>query len=228
MDSATFAIARMPEGIGHHETIVQEQRPRGDESALVAALIGNVPSAWREFKLRYDALIFRCIAKTTRRFASVSACDVRDIYAQLLVSLLANDRAKLRAFDPSRGSRFSSYLGMLAIHCAYDHLRAVRREPRRVELSEAHALPGDDDPHEAAVQHERAMLATRMLEAFSERDRVFAALYFGEGMEPTEIARSMKISLKTVYSKKHKIQSKLENIVARVREDWSLPPRLAS
>jgi RNA polymerase sigma-70 factor, ECF subfamily len=55
------------------------------------------------------------------------------------------------------------------------------------------------------------------MEGFSERDRVFAALYFGEGMQPDEIARSMKISVKTVYSKKHKIQSKLESIVAGIR-----------
>jgi RNA polymerase sigma-70 factor (ECF subfamily) len=195
-----------------------------DEASLVGALIANEPKAWREFQRRYDALILRCIANTTRRFASVTPCDVRDIYAQLLVSVFANDRAKLRAFDPSRGSRFSSYLGMLAVHCAYDHLRSVRREPRREELSEATALASDDaDPFERAVQEERASLAARVLAGFSERDRVFAALYFGEGLEPTEIARSMKISLKTVYSKKHKIQSKLESIVARVKDE-----RLAS
>jgi RNA polymerase sigma-70 factor (ECF subfamily) len=227
MDAATLeiaceAISFQPSAFSREADRRQPDRP-GDEAALIRALIANLPTAWREFKLRYDALILRCIAKTTRRFASVPACDVRDIYAQLLISLLANDRAKLRAFDPSRGSRFSSYLGMLAIHCAYDHLRAVRREPRRVELSEAHGLPGEEDPHEVAVQHERAALAAQMLEAFSERDRVFAALYFGEGLEPTEIARSMNISLKTVYSKKHKIQSKLESIVAKVRDD-----RLAS
>jgi RNA polymerase sigma-70 factor (ECF subfamily) len=189
-----------------------------EEAVLLEALVANEGWAWREFQRRYDALILRCIGNTTRRFAAVSPADVRDIYAQLFVSLLANDRAKLRAYDPSRGSRFSSYLGMLAIHCAYDHLRSVRREPHREELSEANGPVADDaDPYEQAVQKERAALAARVLEGFSERDRIFAALYFGEGMQPTEIARSMKISLKTVYSKKHKIKAKLEGIVARLR-----------
>ena len=59
--------------------------------------------------------------------------------------------------------------------------------------------------------------SARVMAGFSERDRIFAALYFGEGMEPNEIARSMNISVKTVYSKKHKIQSKLESIVAGAR-----------
>jgi RNA polymerase sigma-70 factor (ECF subfamily) len=94
----------------------------------------------------------------------------------------------------------------------------MRREPQREALAEAVELTSDlPDPFEAAAQQERAEMAARVMEGFSERDRTFAALYFGEGMEPHEIARSMKISVKTVYSKKHKIQSKLEAIVARIR-----------
>ncbi len=194
-------------------------RTEADEDmALVADLVDDDPTAWRMFQRRYDRLIMRCITKVTKRFAAVSPEDVREIYAQLLVSLVANDRAKLRAFDPTRGSRFSSYIGMLAIHCAYDWLRAVRREPPKEALNEAFELTSDQpDPFEETAAQERAALAAKVLEGFSERDRTFAALYFGEGMEPHEIARSMKISVKTVYSKKHKIQSKLEAIVAAIK-----------
>lgn len=39
-------------------------------------------------------------------------------------------------------------------------------------------------------------------------------LYFGEGMEPEQIAEVMNISVKTVYSKKHKIQSRLESLLS--------------
>jgi len=189
-----------------------------DERRLVDALLENDPAAWRDFQRRYDRLVLRCIGQVTRRFAAVSPEDVREIHGQFCLSLFAADKAKLRAFDPARGSRFSSYVGMLAAHCAYDWLRAVRREPRREALAEAADLTSDlPDPFEQAVQQERADLAARVLEGFSERDRTFAALYFGEGMEPHEIARSMKISVKTVYSKKHKIQSKLESIVAGIK-----------
>jgi RNA polymerase sigma-70 factor (ECF subfamily) len=111
---------------------------------------------------------------------------------------------------------------MLAIHCAYDWLRTVRREPQREALAAAEELTSETpDPFEATAQAERAQLAAQVMAGFSERDRVFAALYFGEGLEPHEIARSMKISVKTVYSKKHKIQSKLESIVAGLRSELS-------
>jgi RNA polymerase sigma-70 factor (ECF subfamily) len=52
------------------------------------------------------------------------------------------------------------------------------------------------------------------LAEFSEKDRTFAALHFGEGMDPEDIAATMNISVKTVYSKKHKIQSRLESVLS--------------
>ena len=111
------------------------------DEQLLAKLVKSQPLAWREFERRYDRLIDRCILKVTRRFSSVvSADDVREIGAQLRLSLLANDMHKLRTFDPERGNRFSSWIGLLAINCAYDYLRSVRREPGKAALTEASDL----------------------------------------------------------------------------------------
>jgi RNA polymerase sigma-70 factor (ECF subfamily) len=183
---------------------------------LIDGMIANDPAAWREFQKRYDRLIHRCITKVTRRFSSiVSQDDVREIYATLYVSLLANDKHKLATFDPERGNRFSSWIGLLAINAAYDYLRSLKREPQKEQLADNSDLVCElPDPFELTAEHERAALAQRTLEDFSEKDRTFAALYFGEGMDPNEIATKMNISVKTVYSKKHKIQSRLETALA--------------
>ncbi len=182
------------------------------DEQLIARLIKSQPLAWREFERRYDRLIDRCILKVTRRFSSVvSADDVREIASTLRLSLLANDMHKLRTFDPERGNRFSSWIGLLAINCAYDYLRSVRREPGKAALTEASDLAAETpDPFESVAQRQRATIAQKLLETFSARDRAFAALYFGEGLDPNVIAARMKISVKTVYSKKHKIQARLE------------------
>ncbi len=182
------------------------------EQELRAGLVKSQPQAWREFERRYERLIDRCILKVTRRFSSVvSADDVREISATLRLSLLANDMHKLRTFDPDRGNRFSSWIGLLAINAAYDYLRSVRREPGKAALTEATDLAAETpDPFEAVAQRQRATIAQRLLDQFSARDRAFAALYFGEGLDPTVIAARMRISVKTVYSKKHKIQARLE------------------
>ncbi len=187
---------------------------------LIAGMLANHPAAWREFQSRYDRLIIRCITKVTRRFTSiVSQDDVREIYATLYVSLLGNGMHKLRSFDPERGNRFSSWIGLLAINAAYDYLRSLKREPQKECLAEAMELVCEmPDPFELTSEHERATIAHGILEDFSEKDRTFAALYFGEGMDPQDIADKMNISVKTVYSKKHKIQSRLESVLThRVR-----------
>jgi RNA polymerase sigma-70 factor (ECF subfamily) len=183
---------------------------------LIAGMLANDPPAWREFQTRYDRLIHRCITKVTRRFASiVSADDVREVYATFYVSLLANDMHKLRSFDPARGNRFSSWIGLLAINAAYDYLRSLKREPQKECISEALDLACDTpDPFELTCEYERATIAQKTLADFSEKDRTFAALYFGEGMDPQDVADAMNISVKTVYSKKHKIQSRLETVLA--------------
>jgi RNA polymerase sigma-70 factor (ECF subfamily) len=203
-ESGFFAIARRPIA----------DRAMSDE-ALVEQMIANEPSAWREFQRRYDRLIHASINKVIRRFARVVIKeDSREIYAILLVSLLSNDKHKLRTFDPERGNRFSSWVGLLAINCAYDYLRALRREPNKGTLAEAAEVPGKDpDPYELAVEHQQARIAASALDGFSAKDRTFATLYFGEGMQPNDVARAMNISVKTVYSKRHKIQSRLESVL---------------
>ena len=191
-----------------------------EDRELVDAMLRNEAQAWSEFQSRYDRLIHRCITKVTRRFPSiVSGDDVFEIQAQLFLSLLSNEMHKLRTFDPERGNRFSSWLGLLAIHCAYDHLRSLRREPNKASLAEATDLACQlPDPFECVAERQRAAMAAEMLDGFSEKDRAFASLYFDEELEPNEIAERMNISVKTVYSKKHKIQSRLESALSTAVE----------
>lgn len=192
---------------------------REDELRLVARMVAGEARAWREFQRRYDRLIYRCITKVTARFAArVSADDVHEIYATLLLQLLANDMHKLRTFDPERGNRLGSWIGLLAINAAYDHLRSLRRESNSQPIQEAEQVRGEGlDPYEECERREQAEVVTKMLGDFSEKDRQFMVLYFGEGLKPEEVAEKMSISVKTVYSKKHKIQSRLGQIMNKYR-----------
>jgi RNA polymerase sigma-70 factor (ECF subfamily) len=190
-----------------------------EQAALVGDMLAGKERAWREFHARYDRLIYRCITKVTGRFSSfLGQDDIREIYATLLVQLLANDMHKLRSFDPERGNRFGSWIGLLAINAAYDYLRAMRREPNRAPLAEAEVLSCElPSPLEQVEHRQRAELVANILRAFSAKDREFVALYFGEGLEPEQIARRMRISVKTVYSKKHKIQTRLEQMLSNAQ-----------
>lgn len=190
--------------------------PAQVDAELVARLLESDPRAWRELSQRFDRLIFRCITKVTGRFSTLGQEDVREIYATLLLQLVANDMHKLRSFDPARGNRLGTWLGMLAIHCAYDYLRAMKRESSRAPMLEIEGLPCDAaDPFEQCAKKQRAELVSELLGEFSAKDQELVSLYFGEGLDPDEVAERMGISVKTVYSKKHKIQSRLESMLAR-------------
>lgn len=189
------------------------------ETALLAGMIADEERAWRDFNDRYARLIYRCITRVTARFSAVvGADDVREIYAMLCVQLLANGKKKLRSFEPGRGNKLGSWIGMLAIHTAYDYLRSLRREPKRGTLSEAEGLSSEmPDPHDVCVLRQQVGIVGEILGEFSDKDREFITLYYGEGVEPEEIATRMGISVKTVYSKKHKIRSRLEALLVQRR-----------
>ena len=182
------------------------------DAELVRALIADDARAWREFNTRFSRLILSTITRVTARFRGVvSQEDVREIYATFSVQLLANDKNKLRSFDPARGNKLSTWLGLLASHTAYDFLRSARREPKRAAMSEAEDLYTPlPDPCESALMRERASLVGKLLADFTDKDRAFIQLYFGEGLAPERVAERLGISVKTVYSKKHKIQARLQ------------------
>jgi RNA polymerase sigma-70 factor (ECF subfamily) len=181
---------------------------------MVEGLLENRADAWRALTLRYGRLIQSCINRVVSRFPSVVRPeDQAEIYSMLYLQLLANDRMKLRSFAPERGSRLSTWLGLLATHTAYDFLRSVRRIPRTTTLLEAEELAGETpDPVDVTLGRERASLVDVALAGFTSKDREFVELYFGEGLDPDEVARRMGISVKTVYSKRHKIQRRLQSL----------------
>ncbi|MCC6523525.1 MAG: sigma-70 family RNA polymerase sigma factor [Polyangiaceae bacterium] len=193
------------------------QPPQGnDDLELVAGLLRNEESSWREFHVRYDRLIQRCIRKVTHAFAAiVRGEDEREIHGNLVLSLLANDKRKLRRYDPARGSRFGTWLGLLATNAAYDYLRCARRELPKVPLSEAECTPCTDDvasPFDLIERKQQSRLVAELLDQLSAKDRAFVALYFARGLSPEVVASELRISIKTVYSKKHKIQTRLESL----------------
>jgi RNA polymerase sigma-70 factor (ECF subfamily) len=189
------------------------------EAEFIERLLTDDPRAWREFNTRYSRLIYSCIGRVLSRFASVTtADDTNEVYATLCVQLLANDKKKLRSFDSGRGSKLGSWLGMLAVHAAYDHLRLVKRTPMYTPLAEAEVLSSEQpSPYEVSMVRERAERVWNVMGKLSAKDQAFVRLYFGEGMAPEKIAEELGISVKTVYSKKHKIGAKLEALLKEPR-----------
>lgn len=194
----------------------ERQERTVQEKELVARLLSDDPAAWRLFTREYYRVIVGAIRRVLTRFTRVTDDhDVDEVYARFCFELLANDRKKLRRFDPERGGRLSTWIGLLATNATYDYLRRIKRDRVCEPLPDRDSIQSDlDSPFEQVVLQQRAERTTRTLRNLSERDREFVELYFAEGLEAEQIAEKMNISVKTVYTKRHKITARLEAMVA--------------
>ena len=167
---------------------------------------------WSELVRRYRPLIYRCITKVTLKYSpTLGNADLDEIYADVMMQLVRDDMHKLRIYNPARGTKLGSWIGMISVNAAYDFLRSAGRRPLLDKVD------GALDPHEECdrtpldqlIEKERWDHLNSLLSDFTDKDRHFVELYYQKGLEADEIAAEMQISLKTVYSKKHKIRAHL-------------------
>jgi RNA polymerase sigma-70 factor (ECF subfamily) len=190
---------------------------------LVTAVLAREPAAWPTFFAKYERLVVACVRRALRRYgASHSEEDIEDLVSQTAFNLVKDDYKKLRTFDPMRGYKLSSWVGLIATNTTLDALR--RRAPTDVwsaasiddtdpslpTLTSLEAGPADN-----LARKDEIRLVRSAIDELSDTDRLFLEYYYVEELEPEEIARLMNISLNTVYSRKNKIREKLAR---RVRE----------
>jgi RNA polymerase sigma-70 factor (ECF subfamily) len=180
--------------------------------ALLKVVLRSDARGWAELVRRFRPLIYRCITKVTLKYSpSLGSADLDEIYAEVMMQLVRDEMHKLRIYNPNRGTKLGSWIGMISVNAAYDFLRSAGRRPLLDKVD------GNLDPHEEAdrtpldllIEKERWGHLNDLLSDFTEKDRMFVELYYQKGMEADEIAAEMQISLKTVYSKKHKIRAHL-------------------
>ena len=191
------------------------------DAQLLIQVLERQPDAWTELVRRYRALIFRCIAKVTGRYGSRGGLDVDEVFADVMLQLVRDDMHKLRIYDAARGTKLSSWIGMITINATYDYLRASARRPLLTVDGEPLEPSEHDDysPLDALLDKERWAHFHGLMDEFTEKDRTFVDLYFQRGLEPDAVAAEMQNSLKTVYSKKHKIRAHLQRCLEKLRGD---------
>jgi RNA polymerase sigma-70 factor, ECF subfamily len=189
---------------------------------LLKRVLRNDARGWSELVRRFRPLIYRCITKVTLKYApTLGSADLDEIYADVMMQLVRDDMHKLRIYNPSRGTKLGSWIGMISVNAAYDFLRSAGRRPLLDKVD------GALDPHEECdrtpldqlIEKERWTHLNGLLAEFTEKDRTFVELYYQKGLEADEIAAEMRISLKTVYSKKHKIRAHLVRCLGQLAGD---------
>jgi RNA polymerase sigma-70 factor (ECF subfamily) len=195
------------------------------DAELLRKVLRNDSRAWSELVRRFRSLIYRCLMKVIGRYdAILSSADADEVYAEVLVTLVRDDMRKLRRYDARRGTKLSSWIGMIATNVAYDYLRGTARRPILDRIDGAPDIEsGQESPLDGVLSHERRAHLNDMLASYSDKDRAFVSLYYAQGLDAEEVAAEMHISVKTVYSKKHKLLARLQSTLAPLVRTASSP-----
>ncbi len=189
---------------------------------LLRHVLRSEARGWAELVRRFRPLIYRCITKVTLKYApSLGNADLDEIYADVMMQLVRDEMHKLRIYNPARGTKLGSWIGMISVNAAYDFLRSAGRRPLLDKVDGTVDVHEECDrtPLDQLIEKERWNHLNGLLSDFTEKDRMFVELYYQKGMEADEIAAEMQISLKTVYSKKHKIRAHLVRCLAQITGD---------
>lgn len=179
------------------------------EHLLDASDVEKFEQAWAAFAHEYSRLLLHVV-----RLAHRDRDEAMDAYAFILEELRANGCVKLRAFDIDGGSKFSTWLVVVAHRLCVDlqrrkfgRNREARTEATRqdrmfrlrlgrfagedIELRELAASVVAADEEVCAAELRAALAAA--LETLSADDRLLLALRFDGELSAQQIARVMQL-----------------------------------
>lgn len=189
------------------------------DELLLSRMLTSDERAWRTFIERYQRLLLAAIHRVLARFSANHSVDPEDVYATLMASLVANDMLKLRSFDAGRGYKLSTWLTMLASHTTWDHLRESKRRStlsRALRMTEPPArVP---DPMRMLISREQFSRLADLSKSLSPLELRFFEMLHVDGVSPEQVASTLHISMKTVYTKNYKVRMKLEPALERGHE----------
>lgn len=181
------------------------------EIELRDRMLSHDESAWREFHRRYDRLVWLQIHRLGAAFPrALSAADLEEIHANLYAALVSNDMHRLRYWEPSKGTKLATWIALLTTNIARDYLRAVTRRPGSTTIEAvASTLRSELDPVAQAAAREACTHLGVVVGEMSERDQAVIVRIYVEEATPDEVAEELGMSVKTVYTRTHRLRHAL-------------------
>ena len=181
-----------------------------NESELLKGCISGDKESWTLFVKQYNKLIYYTIYKTLRvNGQSTDPDDINDLFQEVFTSFCDNNCKKLRAFDPQKGVKLSSWLRMITVRMIIDHLRKSKPV---VSLDALPVEPSQAGGQEGLVDEESMGLLREVIEQLSTKDKLLIELFYMKELPPEEISQILKISLGALYTRKNRVLEKMRKI----------------
>ncbi|MBU1069801.1 sigma-70 family RNA polymerase sigma factor [Myxococcota bacterium] len=200
--------------------MTQNDQLRAEELTLLTRLLHGESSAFSEFYRRYQRLVASCIRKVFFKWTfDFTEDEIDDMISTVFLSFLQDDYKKLRMFDPGRGYRLSTWVGIITTNATVDHIRKNARPTVSLDDTERKVAQPRSmmaSPVENAEREEESRLLMAAIATLSPGDREFLELAYDAQLAPEEIGVRLGLNINTVYSKKNKILHKLMDAVAEL------------
>ena len=180
------------------------------ESELLEGCVSGDKESWTLFVKHYNKLIYHSIYKTLRvNGQPTNPDDINDLFQEVFTAFCENNCKKLRAFDPNRGVKLSSWLRMITVRMTIDHLR---KSKPAASLDALPVEPSQAGGQEGLLDEESMELLRKVIEQLSTKDKLLIELFYMKELPPEEIAQILKISTGALYTRKNRILEKMRKI----------------
>ena len=191
--------------------------------------------AWDQFVAQYARLIYYSIQRTCRlKSYPATPEEIEDLFNEVFVQILKDDCKKLRQYRGDRGCTVATWLRTITTRQVLDHIRRSGRAYLRVDFEAlgeeniSRASLGDPvtSPEEILLAQEQEEVVAQAIAELNGEDRRFVELYYLRELSPEEVARALRVTVSTVYSRVNRLKSKIgEQIQARARSRASRDAR---
>jgi|SRR6185503_19610689 len=146
--------------------------------------------------------------------------EVEDVVQEVLDRLYEDDWVRLRRFDPERGT-LSAYVAKIARNLAIDVVRQPHLTEREEEL-ETHALAASGPESNMRLGE----TLDRLSAALDDDDLLLLRWLWFEGLERTEIAARLGISIAALYKRSQRLEALVRDLLSS--EESQSPLRKAA
>jgi RNA polymerase sigma factor (sigma-70 family) len=174
---------------------------------------------WQEFIDRYARLIYTYILSVLKYKGIVQMSEetIRDIFQEIVFSLVDNNFRKLKSFAAKNGSSFASWLRQVVINYTLDYLRKPKLSTSPLEE------PDDADRHQdvtydhsflipqIVIGKERLEHLKDCIRQLSQNEKYFMELHIYRGVRLDKLRKHLRLTRGAIYMQKARIIGKLRN-----------------
>ncbi len=194
-----------------------EEHVSAEDVSFAEALATGEPSAVAAFDGRYRPVIRHALGTALRRWRPETPIEAEDEIQDFVGFLFSDGGRRLRTF--SGKASLGSWMYTVALRYFQRRLSKLAKD-RRVDEAVLARLPSpeDRDPEFAAAAAEDAAALRAAVQQLNEQDQLYVRLFFVDGLNASEVARTLGKGTSAVRMRKMRILERLRKTLQPLRE----------